>query len=277
MSKNESILKGVRIYLSGPMDFLLSRDEDKKSGWRSRVRQFLEPFDAHIYDPWAKPVIVGQDSYGQNYEYSSKTRSQWTFENNQEGQQKRAELCHLFYPTVHINRRMVDICDFLIAYVPTNVYSVGTVDEIIRARSQNKPVLFVSPSIEYSSLDKLTEHLNKNGDQAGLALLEELKSQAFLKPNIDAIPSPWYLGVLPEDYFFDGFGFDLYPELREAGNWTKTHIDKVEEKRMPKRPLLPYLEKLNKEIPKQYDRLHKDYVENPDWMILKPSVHNVLN
>jgi hypothetical protein len=274
---NGSILKGTRIYLSGPMDFLLAREQDKQAGWRSRIRQFLKPFEAHVYDPWSKPVIVGQDNYGQNYEYSSKIRSQWTFENSEDGQQKRAELCHLFYPTVHINMRTVDICDFLIAYCPTNVYSVGTVNEIIRARSQNKPVLLVSPSIEYPAMDKLIEHLKQNGDAEGLTLLDQLKNQAYLKSNSSGTPSPWYLGVLPEDYFFDGFGFNLYPQLQKENNWIKTQLDEVEEKHMPLSPLLPYLEKLNKEIPKRYDRVHKDYIENSDWLILKPSVHDALN
>src|SRR5271163_1128448 len=178
-----SILQGARIYLSGPMDFLLCAEQEKQSGWRSRLRHFLKPFGAIVYDPWSKPVIVGQDAYGQNYEYSSKTRAQWTFKDNESGQQIRAELCHEFYPTVHINRRMVDICDFIIAYCPTNVYSVGTVNEIIRARSQNKPVLLVSPAIDYPSLDKLTEHLKDKDDEDGLALLDQLKSEAYIKSN----------------------------------------------------------------------------------------------
>ncbi len=272
-----SILQGVRIYLSGPMDFLLSAEQEKQTGWRSKLRCFLKPFGAIVYDPWSKPIIVGQSGYGQNYEYSSQTRAKWTFEDNQSGQQIRAELCHEFYPTVHINRRMVDICDFIIAYCPTNVYSVGTVNEITRARSQNKPVLLVSPAIDYPSLDKLTEHLKRSGNIDGLALLDQLKQEAFLKPNPDGIPSPWYLGILYEDYFFDGFGFDLYPQLKKDNNWSKTNIDEIEKRFVPKKPLLPYLEALNKEIPKRYDREHKDYVENSDWMILKPGIHDAID
>lgn len=166
-----SILEGARIYLSGPMDFIVSREEEKRSGWRSRIRRFLKTFGAIVYDPWSKPIIVGQNGYGKNYEYSNDKRAQWTFVDNEFGRKIRAELCNLFYPTVHINRRMVDICDFLIAYCPTNVYSVGTVNEIIRARSQNKPVLLVSPSVNYSSVDKLTEHLKTRDDEYGLNLL----------------------------------------------------------------------------------------------------------
>ncbi len=103
MSKQDtSILQGARIYLSGPMDFVLSRQEEKQSGWRSRIRQFLKPFNPIVYDPWSKPIIVGQDGYGQNYEYSNKARARWTFDDSKSGQRTRAELCHEFYPTVHI-------------------------------------------------------------------------------------------------------------------------------------------------------------------------------
>ena len=277
MTLEGSILRGARIYLSGPMDFVANRGEEKKSGWRSRLRQFLKPFGAIIYDPWSKPIIVGQNGYGQDYEYSTKKRAQWTFENNDSGRQKRAELCDLFYPTVHINRRMVDICDLLIAYCPTNVYSVGTVNEIVRARGQSKPVLLVSPPVLYPALDELSAHLKTKNDQQALTLLEQLKTEAALKLNIDGTPSPWYLGILPEDYFFDGFGFDLYPQLKSAGNWSQTQMDKIEQTKPPLRPLLPYLEKLNCEIPKRYDPVHKDYVENPDWLILQPGVHEAID
>lgn len=102
-----------------------------------------------------------------------------------------------------------------------------------------------------------------------------MKSEAVLKSNVEGIPSPWYLGILPEDYFFDGFGFHLYPQLKDRSAPT-TSLDRAEERRAPQRPLLPYLEKLNQEIPKRYDRVHKDYVENADWMILKPGMHEII-
>ncbi len=273
LSSEESILNGVRIYLSGPMDFVVSRNEEKQFGWRSRLRKFLSPFGAIVYDPWTKPVIVGQNGYAENYEYSNTKRAQWTFEDSDTGRNVRSQLCDLFYPTVHINRRMVDICDLLIAYCPTNLYSVGTVNEIIRARSQNKPVLLVSPPVTYPSFAKLSEHLQEHKDQEGVKRLEQLKREAVLKENPEGIPSPWYLGILPEDYFFDGFGFSLYSHLIKDEQYPRTRLDEIEANRKPLRPLLPYLEKLDKEIPKLYDARHKDYKENSDWMILRPGVH----
>lgn len=41
---------------------------------------------------------------------------------------------------MHIDLRMVDMSDFVIAYCPTNIYSVGTVHEIVVTREQHKPV-----------------------------------------------------------------------------------------------------------------------------------------
>lgn len=273
MTDGINLLKGARIYLSGPMDFVASRAEEKRSGWRSRIRHFLKQFGAIVYDPWTKPIIIGSNGYGKDYEYAGKKRAEWTFEDCDSGRRTRAELCNLFHPTVHINCRTVDICDFLIAYCPTNIYSVGTVNEIVRARQQHKPVLFVSPPVIFPALEELTQHLEAKGDQEGLQLLTQLKAEAALKPNPNGVPSPWYLGLLHEDYLFDGFGFYLYPDLAVQHKFKKTFLDQIEACKPPKRPLLPYLEKLSEEIPKRYDLAHNEFVENSDWLILQPGLH----
>ena len=69
-----------------------------------------------------------------------------------------------FWPALHIDLRMVDTSDFVIAYCPTNVYSVGTPHEIILARQQRKPVLFVSPPVAVPGLSRdLRRHLELPG------------------------------------------------------------------------------------------------------------------
>lgn len=50
-------LRNARVYPSGPMDFVTSRAEGKKSGWRVRVREFLCFFGATVFDPWSKPIV----------------------------------------------------------------------------------------------------------------------------------------------------------------------------------------------------------------------------
>jgi hypothetical protein len=264
LNQKKNILSGATVYLSGPMDFVASRAEEKRTGWRNRVSQFLQAFGTTIYDPWNKPDVVGMPHYGKEDEFSTEKRYKWTFEDSPEGDRIRAGMDVEFWSTMHIDLRMTDISDFLIAYCPTNIYSVGTVHEIVMARLQRKPVLFVSPPVVFPSLEELEQHLKSKGDSQGTKLLDKLSTEVPLRPNPAAIPSMWYMTLLDGHYFFDGFGFARY---MKKFNWEHGELDDREEKFPPKRPLLHYLEKLNHEIPLKYDMEQKKYVENVDWLV----------
>jgi len=113
--------------------------------------------------------------------------------------QTRARFEQDFWETVHIDLRMTDISDFVIAFVPTNIYSVGTVHEIITARNQLKPVLLISPPISYDffpALHSLTA--------------EQKKALKFygLKENPQGLPSQWYGNIVGGHNMFDGFGWE---------------------------------------------------------------------
>ncbi len=262
-----NILRNSRVYLSGPMDFVASREEEKEFGWRNRVSQFLmEKFDTAIYDPWNKPGVEGLQDYGKEDEFSTRKRQEWTYDESMDGDRKRAELCDEFWPTLHIDLRMTDTSDFLIAYCPTNIYSVGTVHEIATARLQNKPVLFVTPPVTFPTYDKLRERLEKNGDKESLHLLNQLREEAPLRDNPKAIPSMWYMALIDSHYFFDGFGFADY--AKEFG-WREGALDLHEKEFPPQRPLLSYLEKLNDAIPPKYDLGREVYVDNVDWLVFE--------
>ncbi len=179
-----------------------------------------------------------------------------------EGAAARAQVAESFWPALHIDLRMVDTSDFIICYCPTNVYSVGTPHEIILANEQRKPVLFVSPYVSFPTLSRLKEHLAK--DAEGSALLEDLVSQVPIKENKNASPSLWYMPLVGGEQFFDGFGFDRY---RERFGWTEISLDKNEEDHPPQKPLLPFLEKLNRELPLKWDRATKKFVRNDDWLL----------
>jgi len=264
LKEKENVLSGATVYLSGPMDFVASRQEEKEFGWRNRVGQFLKRYGVTVYDPWNKPPVAGLAHYGKEDEFSTNKRNNWTFEDSKRGDQTRAELCAEFWPTLHIDLRMTDTADFLVAFCPTNIYSVGTVHEIVMARLQHKPVLFVSPPVTFPVYDELTEHLKSKGDKAGLEMLSTLAAQAPLRPNPGAMPSMWYMALIDGHYFFDGFGFKGY--MKEF-KWKRGGLDEHEEKFPPKRPLLPYLEKLNKAIAKKYDVGRGEYVDNDEWLI----------
>ncbi|HEX6901658.1 MAG TPA: hypothetical protein VF789_18160 [Thermoanaerobaculia bacterium] len=264
MTKND-VLAGARVYLSGPMDFVASREEEKKNGWRVRVEQFLREFKVDVYNPWNKPEVAGMPHYGKEDEFSHLKRERWTFEQSITGDIARAGLTAEFWPTLHIDLRMVDYSDFIISYVPTNIYSVGTVNEIVLARQQYKPVLFVSPPIVYPALAELEKHLAAQGDRTAQTLLAKMKEETAIQANEKGIPSSWYMALIDSDYFFDGFGFAAY---RERFGWEYGARDAFEEKYPPRRPLLPYLEKLDEKVPPRYDLERGKYVENPDWLFL---------
>jgi len=264
LKKKENVLSGSTVYLSGPMDFVASRADEKAYGWRNRVGQFLKRYGVTVYDPWNKPPVAGLAHYGKEDEFSTNKRNDWTYEDSGQGDRTRAELCAEFWPTLHIDLRMTDTADFLVAFCPTNVYSVGTVHEIVMARLQHKPVLFVSPPVTFPAYGDLQARLKKSGDKKASELLGTVAAQAPLRPNPGAMPSMWYMALIPGHYFFDGFGFAKY--MKQFG-WKRGPLDEREKKFPPKRPLLPYLEKLNKAIPKRYDLELDAYVDNDEWLI----------
>jgi hypothetical protein len=258
-------LQGARVYLSGPMDFVASRAEEKKFGWRTRVGAFLRDRGCVVFDPWEKPGVRGLLEYGREGVDTASFRKAWTFEDSRAGAAQRAKLTGKFWETLHIDLRMVDTSDFTIAYCPTNIYSVGTPHEIVLCRQQRKPVLFVSPPVEFPKLDALRDHLEQKRDHKALRLLEQLEQEVPIKPNPRGIPSLWYMPLVGGEGFFDGFGFDDY---RDTYRWPEDGpLDRRERQHEPRRPLLAFLEGLTRRLPKKWDARRRDYVRNDDWLL----------
>ena len=191
------------------MDFVGSRVVEKFLGWRSILTPVLKALGITVLDPWNKPVIKGHENYGKEGVIPSKSEYEKDFWTNDE---TRARFETDFWETVHIDLRMVDIADSVITFVPTNIYSVGTVHEIVTARNQFKPVLMVSPPVKYEffpEIDQLSEETKKVLKFYGL------------KENSKGIPSQWYGNIVGGHYMFDGFGWeslklkskDFYPQL----------------------------------------------------------------
>lgn len=263
-SSSTGLLQGARVYLSGPMDFVASRAAEKKFGWRNRIGEFLEAMGVTVFDPWFKPDVRGLYEYGrEDVKSGERIKKRWTYESSRKGAQARSWCARQFWETLHIDLRMVDTSDFSISYCPTNIYSVGTPHEIITATVQHKPVLFVSPPVTFPTLDELRAHL-KN-DPQGTALLEKLEREVPIKQNPRAVPSLWYIPIVGGENFFDGFGFAPY---RKKFGWKQDIKLDEHEKRFPlKRPLLPFLARLNKHLPNRWDRKLNRFVPDDDWLL----------
>ena len=261
-----NLLRNTRVYLSGPMDFVASREVEKKFGWRNRVSEFLQELGVTVFVPWFKPEIQGVKEYGREDETTAKVRAQWSFDPSEKGANARAICADHFWPALHMDLRMVDTSDFIVAYVPTNVYSVGTPHEIILCRSERKPVLFVSPPVKFPALDRLRDHLSKKGDSEGSRMLKDLEVQIPIKENPDGSPSLWYMPLIGGEHFFDGFGFAQY---RDRFKWQRVEMDDREDAEPPQKPLLPFLESLNRQLPQKWDRHQKKFGPNDDWLLWK--------
>ena len=261
-----NLLRDARVYLSGPMDFVASREAEKKFGWRNRVSEFLQELGVTVFDPWFKPEIQGVQEYGREDETTAKVRAQWGFDPSEKGAKARASCAEHFWPALHMDLRMVDTSDFIIAYVPTNVYSVGTPHEIILCRLERKPVLFVSPPIKFTALARLRDHLAKRGDAEGSSMLKDLEEQVPIKENPIGSPSLWYMPLIGGEHFFDGFGFAQY---RDRFKWQRVEMDNREDENPPQKPLLPFLERLNLQLPMKWDHHLQKFEPNDDWLLWK--------
>jgi hypothetical protein len=232
------------------------------------VGEFLRELGVIVFDPWFKPEMYGLHEYGKEDEKTTSARETWTFELSKEGASRRSDCSEQFWPALHMDLRMVDTSDFVVSYCPTNIYSVGTPHEIILARQQRKPVLFVSPTVVFPELDELRQHLNDKVDQEALKFLADLEEKVPIKPNPTAAPSLWYMPLIGGEHFFDGFGFAQY---KERFGWQEIPIDRHEDRHPPIKPLLPFLEALNDALPKKWSHHVKDFVDNDDWLLWKLS------
>lgn len=126
---------GFQVYLAGPVDFV----KDRGTGFRASITKKLMKIGLErkmILNPCEKPVHYEAykdfDSEADHYQMLKKHRM-WD------------ELETQMKMTIHVDLRMVDLSDVIIAVINPDVHMFGTIHEIVQARQQKKPVLVIDP------------------------------------------------------------------------------------------------------------------------------------
>jgi nucleoside 2-deoxyribosyltransferase len=119
-------LRGMRTYLAGAMD----RVADGGVEWRKRLTPSLQDLGITVLDPCNKPAKLGVED--------SQTRENIeSYKNSRQYEKIREE-----YAVIRtLDLRCVDISDFIVASIDTDIHACGTYEEIVVANSQKKPVL----------------------------------------------------------------------------------------------------------------------------------------
>jgi nucleoside 2-deoxyribosyltransferase len=115
-------LDGVKCYLSGPIEFA------SDCFWRAEPIHILkEKFGLEVFNPFADE------------------KQQWTHDIKTARESDNVEeLVRIAKSFVRKDLGMVDRSDFLIAYIPFGIKSVGTVHEIVNSNNSKKPTLLVT-------------------------------------------------------------------------------------------------------------------------------------
>lgn len=121
-------LEGMRCYLAGPIEFAAGHGMD----WRHDMSKFLRMLNVVPIDP-CKTIHEGQKTEIEHIETITKARQENDFET----------MSYLGKSIRCFDLRLVDLSDFIIAYVNQDVKMCGTWEEIFTANRQKKPILTI--------------------------------------------------------------------------------------------------------------------------------------
>ncbi len=118
----------MRCYLAGCMD----RADDGGVGWRRDITPYLQELGVIVMDPTNKPIDIGvEDIENRKYRESLKRLGLYEKLASQMKEVRRVDL------------RMIDVSDFMIAYLDLDILTCGTWEEIFWANRMKRPVLVV--------------------------------------------------------------------------------------------------------------------------------------
>ncbi len=121
-----NLLKDSRVYLCGGME----NCPDNGVQWRARLKPFLRSLGIKIFDPTEKPINIGSEKL-EDRNYHQLLRRHLDYE-------AMAEVSKIIRG---VDLRMIDIVDFLVVNIDTDISTCGTWEELFLANSQKKPIL----------------------------------------------------------------------------------------------------------------------------------------
>lgn len=116
-------------YLSGPMDRVLDFQKEAVK-WRDDLKPFLHSMGVGVLDPCDKATSLSVES--EDVREKKKLLKE---------QGRYNELRQIMKPICSVDLRMVDISNFMILYIDTDIHMAGSYHEAVIAISQKKPVL----------------------------------------------------------------------------------------------------------------------------------------
>jgi|TARA_R110001632_G_scaffold104070_6_gene212891 nucleoside 2-deoxyribosyltransferase len=123
-------LNNHRVYLAGPIDHA----DDDGVAWRQKLSPYLKKMGLTILDPTDKPVSQCRyNEVGAEKDHIQKLKKLKRWD----------ELRNLAKEIVLVDLRMVEVSDFMIAYVDKDIHLCGTYDEIFESLRRRKPTLIV--------------------------------------------------------------------------------------------------------------------------------------
>ena len=123
---NVNRLEGLRTYLAGPLD--LAKPKDLL--WRSEITPWLQSLGLIVLDPTNKPINICDEDI-ENQIYKQELKDSNDFE----------KLSYMMKQIIRCDLRLCDMADFLIVYITLNVFTTGTIHEIVTMSHQRKPIL----------------------------------------------------------------------------------------------------------------------------------------
>ncbi len=125
MEKSFHRLYGMRCYLSGAMDKTI----DHGVQWREDLSVFLKKLGVIVLDPCKKPLNIANEMENRSLREELKEKNNYK------------QLAENFKIIRTVDLRMVDMADFLVVKLDTNIHTCGTYEELSWANRMKRPIL----------------------------------------------------------------------------------------------------------------------------------------